>query len=183
VTGVDDVPVSFGQRRNRGHIGKTMGVMAGGPFDSKIDVLYSVPMQPSEAAERLRDSFGTPTGEWGLDIRYVLELPDDHGYVVGVSGAAMESKSFDIVGAGADRARSGFACAGIAHAAAYPIELYLAPVDGGTDVRSVTAMYRMKMYFEDAGKWAFMKNMGMPGSIANEISRRVEYSLSQVTGL
>jgi hypothetical protein len=30
-------------------------------------------------------------------------------------------------------------------------------------------MYRMKMYFEDAGKIAFAKNMGMPGSIERSI--------------
>jgi hypothetical protein len=35
-------------------------------------------------------------------------------------------------------------------------------------------MYRMKVYFEDAGKWAFMKNMRMPGQIEDEI---VEASL------
>jgi hypothetical protein len=39
-------------------------------------------------------------------------------------------------------------------------------------------MYRMKMYFEDAGKWAFMKNMGMPGSIADEISAQVRPALA-----
>jgi hypothetical protein len=36
----------------------------------------------------------------------------------------------------------------------------------------------MKMYFEDAGKWAFMKNMGMPGSIADEISAQVRPALA-----
>ena len=31
-------------------------------------------------------------------------------------------------------------------------------------------MYRMKVYFEDAGKRAFMKNMGMPGQIEDDIT-------------
>jgi hypothetical protein len=44
---------------------------------------------------------------------------------------------------------------------------------GSVHVRTVDSMYRMKMYFEDAGKWAFMKNLGMPGSIADEISAQV----------
>jgi hypothetical protein len=44
-------------------------------------------------------------------------------------------------------------------------------LDGGAvHVRFVDSMYRMKMFFEDAGKRAFMKNMGMPGSIADEVS-------------
>ena len=34
--------------------------------------------------------------------------------------------------------------------------------------------HRMKMYFEDAGKWAFMKNMGMPGSIASETEAQIQ---------
>jgi hypothetical protein len=41
-------------------------------------------------------------------------------------------------------------------------------------VRFIDAMYRMKMYFEDAGKWAFMKNMGMPGSIADELKTQIK---------
>lgn len=34
-------------------------------------------------------------------------------------------------------------------------------------------MFRMKMYFEDAGKFAFMKNMGMPGSIHDAIKKMI----------
>jgi len=33
----------------------------------------------------------------------------------------------------------------------------------------VDEMYRMKVYFEDAGMMAFAKNMTMPGSIQDEI--------------
>jgi len=46
----------------------------------------------------------------------------------------------------------------------------------------VDAMFRMKMYFEDAGKWAFMKNMGMPGSLADEIRVKVRESLGEAGG-
>ena len=35
-------------------------------------------------------------------------------------------------------------------------------------------MYRMKMYFEDAGKWAFAKNMGMPGSMQDEMQSQIK---------
>lgn len=44
-------------------------------------------------------------------------------------------------------------------------------------VQMVNAMFRMKMLFEDAGNWAFMKNMGMPGSIADEIQAQVSTGL------
>jgi hypothetical protein len=52
-------------------------------------------------------------------------------------------------------------------------------VGGAVHVRSVDAMYRMKMFFEDAGKWAFMKNMGMPGSIQDEIAAQVRPALAR----
>jgi hypothetical protein len=39
-------------------------------------------------------------------------------------------------------------------------------------VQAVDEMYRMKMFFEDAGKMAFAKNMGMPGSIEDELRKR-----------
>ena len=91
----------YGQRREKGTIGKTMGVMAGGPFDDKVaDVSVMAGEDWKGVAERVR--------------------------------VGLEKKgSF------------------------------------------VDSMYRMKMYFEDAGKWAFMKNMGMPGSIADEISAQI----------
>lgn len=46
--------------------------------------------------------------------------------------------------------------------------------DDKISVRLVNVMYRMKMYFEDAGKWAFTKNMKMPGSIQVEIEKKIE---------
>jgi hypothetical protein len=39
-------------------------------------------------------------------------------------------------------------------------------------------MFRMKMYFEDAGKMAFAKNMGMPGSIEEELKQKVRSAFS-----
>jgi hypothetical protein len=69
-------------------------------------------------------------------------------------------------------------CPGIAHAGAYPIEVVVAKDAGSVRVRVVDTMYRMKMFFEDAGKWAFMKNMGMPGSIQDEITAQVRPALA-----
>ncbi|MFT4604221.1 MAG: hypothetical protein ACI9W4_000950 [Rhodothermales bacterium] len=89
--------------------------------------------------------------------------------ILGVSGSAMEAKSFDIVVAGSDRDRKNLECPGLAHAAAYPLEMVVRQNGSAVDIEFVDAMYRMKMYFEDAGKWAFMKNMTMPGSIADEL--------------
>jgi hypothetical protein len=41
----------------------------------------------------------------------------------------------------------------------------------------VDEMYRMKMFFEDAGKMKFARNMGMPGSIEDEIKDLIRSAL------
>jgi hypothetical protein len=170
---------SRGQERSRGLIGKTMGVMAGGPFNERIGLVHHADgMSLETALDRIRTSFGEGAMTWGLDVKYIHHPDGASWAIVGVSGAPMESKSFAIVGAGNRKDATGLACPGIDHAAAYPIELLVRTSGDGVDILAVDAMYRMKMYFEDAGRWAFMKNMTMPGSIADEIKSRLTASLS-----
>jgi len=168
----------FGERRSRGHIGKTMGVMAGGPFAEKVKDEAVVGSGDWKAvAEKVRHGLTRPGGKWGLHLAYELELPEQETVIFGSTGSPMDSKSFSIVGAGADDARGSFQCPGLAHAAAYPIEVVVTREGDAVKVRLVDVMYRMKMYFEDAGKWAFMKNMGMPGSIHDELAAQIKSGL------
>ena len=168
----------YGQRRDRGLIGKTMGVMAGGSFDGKLDVLLAVnELSVQDVADRIESRFGEPDKEWGLEVAYRLDVQERDLVVFGITGDRMEAKSFSIVGAGSDRERKDLTCPGTAYAAAYPIEMVVKTVNGQTVVEAVDAMFRMKMFFEDAGKWAFMKNMGMPGSLAGEMKSRLEYAV------
>jgi hypothetical protein len=96
---------------------------------------------------------------------------------MGTTGTPMDSKSFKIVKAGSDTSRKKFKCPGIAHAAAYPLEVVVRKTEEGVKVQMLNVMYRMKMYFEDAGKWAFMKNMGMPGSLHDEVKKQIQAGL------
>ena len=89
----------------------------------------------------------------------------------------MEARSYAIVGRGGDKSRSDFACPGIDHAAAYPIEIVFTEEAGSVEIHMVDAMFRMKMFFEDAGKLKFARNMGMPGSIADEINELIRASV------
>jgi hypothetical protein len=98
--------------------------------------------------------------------------------ILGISGTPLDTKSFEIVGAGDDDARSGFACPGLGHAGAYPFEIVVAKEGDDCKVRMVAPMFRMKIFFEDAGKWAFMKHMGMPGSVASEVTDRIKAVLA-----
>ena len=172
----------YGQFRDEGRISRTFGIMAGGPFIEKIEIVASVPAEGTSVAEvaaRLRDRFGVglDPGDWQLQPIYMVDLPEMEAAVIGVSGAPMEAQAFSIVGNGTDDSRADYACPGIDHAAAFPVELVVTHVDDRIEVQIVDEMFRMKMFFEDAGKVAFAKNMGMPGSIEDEIRRKVEAAL------
>jgi hypothetical protein len=169
----------YGQFREEGYIGKTMGVMAGGKFIDKIeDIAKVADGNWKEVAAKARQGLSQPTKQWGMHLVYELELPEFETVVFGTTGTPMDSKSFSIVGAGDDDSRKKLKCPGLAHAAAYPIEVVV--VQDGADVKArvVESMFRMKMYFEDAGKWAFMKNVRMPGSIQDEIGQQIKAGLA-----
>ena len=172
----------YGKRREDARIGRTMGIMAGGKFTDKIETVATVPgngTDPSSVAHRLADAMaGADTvGEWGAHPVYVLDLADFDAALVGITGAKMEADAFGIVKSGGDDARKKMACPGIDHAAAFPIELLVTREGDDIRIALVDEMYRMKMFFEDAGKMAFAKNMGMPGSIEDEIRSKVEGAL------
>jgi uncharacterized protein (DUF302 family) len=179
--GAEPVVADFGQFRDKGRIGRTMGVMAGGPFLEKIKEVESVEGGAGGAegvAQTVFDAMteAGPGPEWGIRPVYVMS-PAPGVTVLGVTGERMEAQSFSIVGRGSDKSRSDFSCPGIDHAAAYPIEVVFSEEGGTVQIHLVESMFRMKMFFEDAGKWAFMKNMGMPGSIGDEMTEKVEGSL------
>ena len=165
----------YGQIRDRGYIGRTMGVVAGGRFDGKVEEVAVVPGKPLSAVSDLIEERLAQVGPtWGTGLAFRLDLPDQRTVLFGTTGTPLDSRSFEIVGAGSDDARERFSCPGLAHAAAYPLEIVATSTDEGVAIRMVDAMYRMKMYFEDAGKISFMKNMTMPGSIASEIEDKLE---------
>jgi hypothetical protein len=152
-----------------------MGIMAGGPFLEKIKDVTTSPGNSQQDLVRVADQVwngleqGASRGRWQVHGIYRLDLSAQGVIVIGVSGDALEAKSYAIVGAGNDERRSHFKCAGLAHAAAYPIEVVVFRDQGQVHVGVLDGMYRMKMYFEDAGKMKFAANMGMPGSVEDEI--------------
>ncbi len=177
------VATQYGEMRDRGLISKTMGIIAGGPFDSKIEKIASVDLEAGmsvqDVAQRLYAGLTKLGGSrrWGVRPVYMLSLPNHDLAIIGVTGEAMEAKAFDIVQHGSDDTRKDMACPGLDHAAAFPIELVLTRVDDAVEIHAVDAMFRMKIYFEDAGSMKFAANMRMPPSIEDEIRDKVEESL------
>lgn len=166
----------YGQVRTAGLIGKTMGIVAGGPFPSKIETIATAKPGQSvgDVAAAVMAVAAKPTGRWQLRSVYRLDLPEQDAVVLGLAGDRMEAKAFEIVGEASDPARKGYACPGIDHAAAFPVELVVLREAGAVKVKLVDEMFRMKMYFEDAGTMKFASNMQMPGSIEDEIRDLVE---------
>lgn len=169
----------FGQIRSEGYISRTFGVVAGGKFEDKLEDLAVVSGTDWQtAAAQVRAGLKNKGAEWGMRLSYEVTLAEHKTVVFGSTGFPMDASSYSIVMAGSDDSRASFKCPGLAHAAAYPIEVVVAQESDGTKVRVVDVMFRMKMYFEDAGKWAFMKNMTMPGSIQDELKDQVEKGLA-----
>lgn len=168
----------YGQKRSKGYIGKTMGIMAGGSFDGKIKDGIEVNGSDLEKVVSVVNTALMQAGpKWGTHEVYKVDFPKYKTVLFGVTGTPMDSKSFEIVRAGSDNSRKHFKCPGLAHAAAYPLEVVVVKENSKIRVTLVDEMFRMKMYFEDAGKWAFMKNMGMPGSIQDELLHKMRVAL------
>lgn len=172
----------YGQMRDRGLIGKTMGIIAGGPFEGKVEKIASAKAEDETVQSMAQKIYAglqemAGTEKWQTRPAYLLDLSDHDVMIIGVTGDKIESKSFNIVRSGSDDSRDDLACPGIAYAAAYPVELLIVREDDRVNVLMIDEMFRMKMYFEDAGKMKFAANMKMPGSIENEIRDKVEESL------
>ncbi len=170
----------YGEMRKKGYIGRTMGVMAGGSFDGKIQDIAEAPAGNfPELVQKLKTEMSKAGPKWGMKLAYALDLKKDEIAILGTTGPELERKSFSIVGAGNNKSRKDYTCPGMAYAGAYPIEIVVVKDGDVIKVKMVDAMFRMKMYFEDAGKWAFAKNMGMPGSIADEIKDQINKAFKQ----
>jgi hypothetical protein len=87
--------------------------------------------------------------------------PDSSALVVGITRPQTEGLSFHI--AGSKRETENNSCPGIDHLCAYPIEVLIIQKEDQLQVYTAREMFRMDMYFWDAGKMAFMNHMSMPG--------------------
>jgi len=93
--------------------------------------------------------------------------PDSTTVILGITRPQTEGLSFQI--AGSKRETNGNKCPGIDHLVAYPIEVLITQKDGQLKISTPREMFRMDMYFWDAGKMAFMNNMSMPSVLDESI--------------
>jgi len=167
------VKKQIGEIRNKGRVGG----MGGGDFIDKIKEIYTAKDDTDETFKKVSDGVreGILNNTKGWKLTYVYDLSDHGAIIFGVTNNKMERRAFTI--AGEKRSSSSYKCPGIDHDASFPIEVIVYKDGGRVKVVTLDGMYRMKLYFEDAGMWAFMKNMRMPGEIEDEI---VEMSISKL---
>jgi uncharacterized protein (DUF302 family) len=162
------VMVQAGQIRTEGEIGG----MGGGRFPDKLIAAATSGKSVADAAKALADGISDKAA-WHSVYTY---QPNEKVAVVGITNtAATEGRAFSI--AGDKRSGKNYKFPGLDHAAAFPVEVVVYESGGKTTAHIVVEMWRMKLYFEDAGTWAFMKNMAMPGDIEDEITAAVKAAL------
>jgi hypothetical protein len=109
----------------------------------------------------------TKNPEEDLKWKVVGEVysPDKNAVMFGLTRNRTEAVSFYIVGDETDENN----CPGLDHLTAFPIEVMLIQDGDKINVHSCREMFRMDMYFWDAGMAAFMDHMGMPGMLDESI--------------
>lgn len=112
---------------------------------------------------------------WSKDLKEDLKWkvvgevysPDKKAILFGLTRNQTEGVSFYIVG---DETEQN-SCPGLDHLTAYPIEVLLMIKDDKIAVHTPREMFRMDMYFWDAGMAAFTNHMSMPGILDESIYR------------
>ncbi len=167
------VKKQIGEIRSKGRVGG----MGGGDFLDKVEEVYVAHDGSDATFKKISENVkrGILENKKNWKLIYTLDLSSHGAIIFGVTEAKMEGKAFKI--AGEKRASDYYKFPGIDHGAAFPIEIIVYKDGGKVKVVILDEMYRMKVYFEDAGKWAFMKNMGMPGQIEDEIIEMVKANL------
>ncbi|NOX66632.1 MAG: hypothetical protein GXO85_12810 [Chlorobi bacterium] len=113
----------------------------------------------------------TPNPQSDLKWKVISKInsPDGNAVLLGITRPRTEGVSFNI--AGMSREDDANMCPGIDHAAAYPVEVLFIEEDGKVNVYTAREMFRMDMYFWDAGMSAFMDHMSMPGILDDSIQK------------
>jgi len=160
-------PVSakqIGQLRDDGSITG----MGGGPFPEKVVPVAASNKSLAEMADALVKGITDKNG-WHAIYTY---KPSEGVVIVGVTNRKTEGRAFGI--AGESRATSANKFPGLDHASAFPVEIVIYKKGAHNTASILKEMWRMKLYFQDAGNWAFMKNMGMPGDIQSQIEAAIK---------
>lgn len=122
---------------------------------------------PSENDRDYQKSKNAGDLQW--KILGTVHSPDSRAALIGITRPRTEALSFHI--AGQSRISDQNQCPGIDHLCSYPVEVLFLQEKGKVAVYTAREMFRMDMYFWDAGKMAFMKYMNMPKMLDKSIKK------------
>ena len=95
--------------------------------------------------------------------------PDSNAFLIGITRPRTEGLSFHIAGSARESDKN--KCPGLDHVPAFPIEVLGIYQDGKIMLYTAREMFRMDMYFWDAGMSAFMNHMSMPSLLDESIKK------------
>ena len=101
------------------------------------------------------------------EIKAQMYSPDSTAYLLGISRKRTEAISFKIVGDETETNK----CPGIDHLCAFPVEVLIMMKGDQLIIQTQREMFRMDMYFWDAGMGAFMSHANMPSMLDDSIDR------------
>ncbi len=156
--------------------------------EDQFPIIYSIDKKNEISAQNLSKEFAdnlenyipdeddieyrwTPDPNEDLKWKVISKIssPDDKAVLLGITRKRTEAVSFNI--AGRSREDDVNKCPGIDHATAYPVEVLFLEESGKVNVYTAREMFRMDMYFWDAGMSAFMDHMSMPGILDDSIKK------------
>jgi uncharacterized protein (DUF302 family) len=106
--------------------------------------------------------------ERGWKIIYTLDMRDKGFYIFGITKPEIEAMATEI--SGKKRQTAANTCPGIDHSLAFPIEIVANATDKNRmAVQTLRVLFRMKLYFADAGEMAFLTHLNKPGQIEDDI--------------
>lgn len=194
--GLDEVPAPIGAERDAARIreGKKDMFMMVGPLtyyrkDKQFPRIYDEPLGPDPhaqvlaLAERLSANVAAyragsdereyrwsadPVADTTWEVVAQLEAPC-HSVLLGLTRPRTEALAGEIVGLSrdSDEDRS----PGLDHLCAFPVEVLIAVEGDRVAVRTAREMYRMDLFFWDAGKSAFMKYAQMPAMLDRSLKK------------
>ncbi len=140
---------------------------------NEVKELFVANLKKFKPVEDDVDYRWSPNSTKDLQWKIISEVssPDGKALLLGFTRPRTEGVSFNI--AGASREDETNMCPGIDHAAAYPVEVLLLEEDGKTNVYTQREMFRMDMYYWDAGMAAFMDHMSMPAILDESLQRAI----------
>ncbi|MCL5673796.1 MAG: hypothetical protein M1407_04170 [Deltaproteobacteria bacterium] len=155
--------------------GRFPGGIGGGSFPGSVVVIQNYSGSKNSnlegVAALVKKGIQINKSRW----HYAYEIDDPSaGFIeLGVTRNSTERHSISIDSG--IRATKTYKNPGIDHSPAFPVEILVYRDGGYTNIGILGEMWRMKYYFADAGMWAFMTHMGMPGSIQGSLKQLILY--------